>query len=260
MDTATAVSGAPIEVRGVEKVFTTDGRVTNAVSDVSFSAGPGQFISLIGPSGCGKTTVMKMIGGLLNPTAGQIGIGGMTPDQARRNQSFGFVFQDATLPAWRTLAQNVSLPLDVLRRPATEKRERTAELLELVGLTEFERHYPDQVSGGMQQRAAIARALSFRPSVLLMDEPFGALDMITRDRMCFELQRIWQTEKSTVIFVTHSIEEAVLLSDLVVVFSARPSRIVDIVPIELPRPRREEHRDDPAFAAYTRELRRMLDV
>ena len=252
--------GKRVDVSGAGKTFHTDGRTTQAVQDVSFTAEPGQFVSLIGPSGCGKTTVMRMVGGLLPPTTGTIQIDGLTPQQARRQQSFGFVFQEATLLAWRSLLDNVAVPLQVLRTPKPQREARARELLDLVGLADFADHYPDQVSGGMQQRCSIARALSFQPGVLLMDEPFGALDLITRDRMGFELQRIWTSERSTVLFVTHSIEEAVLLSDFVVVFSARPSRIRAIVPIDLERPRSVAHRDDPAYYNYVRDLRKMLDA
>ena len=251
--------GKRVELSGAHKTFRTGGRVTEAVGEVGFAAEPGQFISLIGPSGCGKTTVMRMVGGLLEPSSGSIRIDGEHPDRARKQQSFGFVFQEATLLAWRTLRDNVTLPLEVLGRPRQERQRRAEELLRLVGLEEFADHYPDQVSGGMQQRCSIARALSFQPGVLLMDEPFGALDLITRDRMGFELQRIWLAERSTVLFVTHSIEEAVLLSDTVMVFSARPSRIIAQVPIELPRPRTAELRDEPAYLEHVRELRKLLE-
>lgn len=253
------ISGAEVMLRDVAKTYATAGRVTEAVRDVTFTAGAGEFVSLVGPSGCGKTTVMKMVGDLLAPTAGQITIGGRSTEEARRARDLGFVFQEATLLGWRSLLDNVALPLQVLKQPKALRVDRARELLDLVGLSGFEQHYPDQVSGGMQQRASIARALSFGPAVLLMDEPFGALDLITRDKMCFELLRIWGEERKTVLFVTHSIQEAVLLSDKVAIFSSRPSRIRKVVDIELPRPRTVEMRDDPVFHEYVRDLRAMLE-
>lgn len=254
------VIGKEVSVSDVGKTFSTGSSTTFAVDGVSFIAKPGQFVSLIGPSGCGKTTVMRMVGGLISPSKGSISIDGATPDLARKSRSFGFVFQQATLLRWRTVLENIALPLQVFGLRKAERERKALELLDLVGLTDFANHYPDQISGGMQQRCSIARALSFEPGVLLMDEPFGALDMITRDRMGFELQRIWSSQQNTVLFVTHSIEEAVLLSDMVVVFSARPSRILDIVQIELERPRISEHRDDPRFRHHVQELRQMLEA
>ncbi|MFG1954852.1 ABC transporter ATP-binding protein [Micromonospora sp. NPDC048830] len=265
-DTPTAHSGGDagfgkkVVVSSVGKTFRTGGRITHAVEDATFIAEPGKFVSLIGPSGCGKTTVMRMVAGLLEPSTGTITIDGQSTTAARKQHAYGFVFQEATLLSWRTLLANVTMPLEVLGVGKAERRERGRQLLELVGLGDFLGHYPDQVSGGMQQRCSIARALSFQPGVLLMDEPFGALDLITRDRMGFELLRIWTAERSTVLFVTHSIEEAVLLSDVVLVFSARPGRIAEVVPIELPRPRTTDQRDDPRYHQYVRELRRMLDA
>lgn len=253
------MSGVAVEVRNVTKTFQTASHTTHAVAGATFHADPSEFVSLIGPSGCGKTTVMRMIGDLVAPTSGEILVAGEHPGQARRARTFGHVFQEATLLSWRNLLDNIVLPLKVLKVPTRETRVRGEELLDLVGLTEFASHFPDQVSGGMQQRAAIARALSFDPSVLLMDEPFGALDMITRDKMSFELQRIWMERKKTVVFVTHSITEAVLLSDRVVVFSSRPSHILEVVRIDLPRPRAAEHRDSREFLEYTRHLRGLLE-
>lgn len=259
VSTPVRAQGDEVALMEVAKTFRTAERVTHAVDDVSFTAGRSEFVSLIGPSGCGKTTVMKMVGDLLAPTSGTITIGGGTTQEARKARKLGFVFQEATLLGWRTLIDNVALPLEVLREPKSVRHERAGYLLDLVGLAGFENHYPDQVSGGMQQRASIARALSFSPSVLLMDEPFGALDLITRDRMCFELLRIWEEERKTVLFVTHSITEAVLLSDKVAIFSSRPSRIREYVEIDLPRPRTVEMRDDPRFHEYVREFRAMLE-
>lgn len=254
------MSGAAIALNDVGKTFQAREGVIDAVGAVSFDAAPNEFISLIGPSGCGKTTIMRMIGDLLSPSQGSILVDGESPAAARRKRQFGFVFQEATLLEWRTLLGNVVLPLEVLHVDRAAQLSRGRELLRLVGLQDFEHHYPDQVSGGMQQRAAIARALSFDPSVLLMDEPFGALDMITRDRMSFELLRIWEETRKTVVFVTHSIQEAVLLSDKVVVFSGRPSRILEVVQIDLPRPRVVAHRDDARYLDYTHHLRGLLEA
>lgn len=251
--------GANVAVEHVSKTFQGAKGSTEALRDVSFNADAGEFVSIIGPSGCGKTTIVRMIGDLIAPTSGTISVDGMSPSMARENRRFGFVFQRATLLEWRDLKGNVMLPLDVLRWPRDRKRRRTEALLELVGLAEFANHHPDQVSGGMQQRVSIARALSFDPGILIMDEPFGALDMITRDRMGFELLRIWKESQKTVLFVTHSIEEAVLLSDKVVAMGARPGQVQEVVEIELERPRTIEHRRDPRFIEYTQTLRTLLE-
>lgn len=251
--------GAAVTLRGVSKTFNANGVPTQAVKDVSFDVGAGQFVSLIGPSGCGKTTIAKMVGDLIAPTVGHIAVGGQLPSVVRQQRRVGFVFQAPTLIEWRTLAHNVSFPLDILGWSKNDKQRRALELLELVGLGGFANHFPDEVSGGMKQRASIARALSFDPSVLIMDEPFGALDMITRDRMAFELLRIWTEHTKTVLFITHSIEEAVLLSDKVIAFTDRPARISEIVDVCLPRPRTAAHREDPVFVALTSRLRKLLE-
>lgn len=248
-----------IEIQEVSKRFPVEGAFTQALDNVSFDVGRNEFISLIGPSGCGKTTILKLIGDILPPSSGNIRIDGKTPSQARHDRYFGFVFQDPVLLPWRTTQHNVGLFHEIIgdaNRP--EVRQHVRDLIELVGLTGFERHYPGELSGGMQQRVSIARALSFDPQILLMDEPFGALDMITRDKMGAELLRIWERAKKTVLLVTHSITEAVFLSDRVVVFSARPARVVRIVEVTLPRPRPPEIRDQPIFYEYTRELRGLL--
>jgi len=219
----------------------------------------GEFVSLIGPSGCGKSTLLRLVSGLVGPTSGRISVGGLTPIDARRGRQFGIVFQSPVLFDWRTVEENVALPLQVFGIPRRRISERVLELTRMVGLTEFLGHYPWQLSGGMQQRVAIARALTFGPPFLLMDEPFGALDMITRDRMATELLRIWAANPgTTVMFITHSIAEAVLLSDRVVVMCPRPGRVERVVDIDLPRPRTEAVRQSAAFFAYDTELRRML--
>ncbi|MGH2406849.1 MAG: ABC transporter ATP-binding protein [Candidatus Limnocylindrales bacterium] len=249
-----------ISVEGVSKVFETSERTrTAALDDVSFAIRVGEFVSLIGPSGCGKSTILRLVSGLLEPSGGHITVQGVAPVEARRKRQFGIVFQSPVLFDWRTVESNVALPLEVMHEPKAKAAERVDELLELVGLTTFRRHYPWQLSGGMQQRVAIARALTYAPPFLLMDEPFGALDMITRDRMANELLRIWaNTAGTTVLFITHSIPEAVLLSDRVVVMSTRPGRVMTTVDIELPRPRTEAVRESQAFFRYENELRGLL--
>ncbi len=249
-----------IAVDHVTKRFETGGdRGTVALDDVTFGIRVGEFVSLIGPSGCGKSTLLRLVSGLVTPTAGTIRVNGLGPLEARRKRQFGIVFQAPVLFDWRTVDANVGLPLQVFRRPKAEIAHRVRELTDMVGLADFRDHYPWQLSGGMQQRVSIARALTFAPPFLLMDEPFGALDMITRDRMGNELLQIWAaTPGTTVMFITHSIPEAILLSDRVVVMSAHPGRIVTTVDIELPRPRTEAVRESAAFYRYENELRRMF--
>ncbi len=209
-----------------------------ALQDVSLVVPAGRFTSIIGPSGCGKSTLLRLIADVLAPSSGRIMIGGAPPVQARREHAIGFVFQQPTLLPWRTIRQNVALPLTVVGRGSARWSDRTPdELLELVGLSGFEQALPAELSGGMQQRAAIARALILRPDVLLLDEPFGALDEITRQRMNLELLRIWSESGTTALLVTHSIAEAVFMSDDVVVMSPRPGRITATLPVTLPRPR-----------------------
>ncbi|WP_310529604.1 ABC transporter ATP-binding protein [Nocardioides sp.] len=224
-----APQAAAIEVVGVDRVFRRRRDEVVALSDVSVSVAAGEFVSLIGPSGCGKSTLLRLVADLDSPTAGAISVFGKTTRQARRDQDYGIAFQQAGLLPWRTVASNIELPLKLHGVGAGERRARSAELLELVGLQDFGRHHPDQLSGGMQQRVAIARALAESPRLLLMDEPFGALDEITRERMQNELVRICRETSAAVLFVTHSIPEAVFLSDRVVVMSPRPGRIVDVV-------------------------------
>jgi NitT/TauT family transport system ATP-binding protein len=248
-----------ISVRDVSKRFTASKSSTQALEDASFDIRAGEFVSLIGPSGCGKSTLLRLVAGLMTPSAGTLTVNGLTPREARRQRQFGIVFQSPVLFDWRTVEDNIGLPLQVFRRPKNEIRERVAELAGTVGLGDFLGHYPWQLSGGMQQRVAIARALTFHPPFLLMDEPFGALDMITRDRMGTELLRIWAaTPGTTVMFITHSISEAVLLSDRVVVMSARPGRVVRVVDVDLPRPRTEAVRESREFFEFDTELRRLL--
>jgi NitT/TauT family transport system ATP-binding protein len=249
-----------IEIEDVGKRFPVRDGFMDALARVSLQVSPNEFVALIGPSGCGKTTLLKLIGDIFPVSSGAIRVAGKTPSQARKERSFGFVFQDAVLLPWRSVEDNVFLFHEVMgdhRR--AETRQRVRSLIELVGLAGFERHRPHELSGGMQQRVAIARALSFDPRILLMDEPFGALDAITRDKMGFELLRIWEHARKTVLLVTHSISEAVYLADRVVAFSARPGRVLRIVDIDLPRPRPPELRDEPIFHEYVRELRGLLE-
>jgi NitT/TauT family transport system ATP-binding protein len=248
-----------IAVSEVTKVFGGSRGSVCALTQVSFSVEAGCFVSLIGPSGCGKSTLLQLIAGLDVPSSGTIQVNGMSPLQARRKREFGIVFQQPVLFDWRTVEANVALPLQIMGWPGSEIRPRVDHLLQLVGLEAFVKHHPWQLSGGMQQRVAIARALTFQPSFLLMDEPFGALDMMTRDRMGVELLRIWAgAPGTTVLFITHSIPEAVLLSDRIIVMSERPGRILKEVEVDLPRPRNGEIRESEAFFRLESEIRRIL--
>ncbi|HSH81282.1 MAG TPA: ABC transporter ATP-binding protein [Herpetosiphonaceae bacterium] len=247
-----------ISVDNVNKTFESAGGPVTALSHVSLQVAPGEFISLIGPSGCGKSTLMRLISDLTQPSSGAISVKGKPPARAREDRDYGIVFQSPVLYDWRTVQRNVELPLEIMGLQAAERTRRAEELLQMVGLGDFRRAYPWQLSGGMQQRVAIARALVFSPSILLMDEPFGALDEITRERMQQELLQIWSRAKATVIFVTHSIPEAVFLSDRVVVMSPRPGRVEGIVNIDLPRPRNIETRQDPRFFTLATAVREQL--
>jgi NitT/TauT family transport system ATP-binding protein len=229
-----------------------------ALEDISLKVEPGEFVSLIGPSGCGKSTLLRLVGDLLTPTAGEITVNGKAPSQARIDRDYGMVFQSATLLDWRTVLDNVALPLEIMDMPRSERERTAGEMLELVQLGAFAHHHPYELSGGMQQRVAIARALSFRPSLLLMDEPFGALDEMTRERMQMELLRIWRETGTTVVFVTHSIPEAVFLSTRVVVMSPRPGRIAGVIEIPLAQPRVFETREEPLFYDMLTRLREAL--
>jgi NitT/TauT family transport system ATP-binding protein len=245
-----------VQARGVSKVFAKGG--VTALQDIDLDVARGEFVSLIGPSGCGKSTLLRVIGDLVEPTAGEILVNGKPAHRARLDRDYGIVFQAAVLYDWRTVAKNIALPLELLGWSRARRAERVAEMLELVELEGFERHYPWQLSGGMQQRVSIARALSFSPALLLMDEPFGALDEMTRERLNDELLRIWAETGSTVIFVTHSISEAVYLSTRVVVMSARPGRITTVIPIDLAQPRTFATREDPRFFELVTEVREAL--
>ena len=245
-----------VSLSGVSKEFGQGGVV--AVQGIDLAIGEREFVSLIGPSGCGKSTLLRIIGDLIEPSRGEVTVKGKTAHAARLGRDYGIVFQDAVLFDWRTVAKNISLPLEMMGWDRAKRAERVKELVELVELTGFESHHPWQLSGGMQQRVSIARALSFDPALLLMDEPFGALDEMTRERLNLELLRIWEASGSTVVFVTHSISEAVFLSTRVVVMSARPGRIVGIVDVDLPQPRTADTREEPRFGELIREVRRLL--
>jgi NitT/TauT family transport system ATP-binding protein len=248
-----------ISAKDVNKIFSSgeDNQVI-ALQNINLDIRAGEFISLIGPSGCGKSTLLRLIANLLKPTTGEMKVNGKDAQQARLDRDYGMVFQAATLYDWRTVSKNVELPLEIMRYPASERKIRAQKMLELVELGKFGNHYPWQLSGGMQQRVAIARALAFEPALLLMDEPFGALDEFTRERMNMELLRIWQRTKTTVIFVTHSIPEAIFLSTRVVVMSPRPGRITAVVDTDLPYPRVFETRESPRFFEKVNEVRELL--
>ena len=232
----------------------------HALKEIDLQIEQNDFISLIGPSGCGKSTLLRVVGDLIQPTSGMATINGKSARQARLDQDYGIVFQAATLYDWRTVAKNVQLPLELMQFSRTEKDRRTQAMLELVELTDFAAHYPWQLSGGMQQRVAIARALSFEPSILLMDEPFGALDEMTRERLNLELLNIWRKTNTTVLFVTHSITEAVFLSTRVIVMSARPGRITADIAIDLSQPRNAETRSNVRFFELETEVREALRI
>ncbi len=229
-----------------------------ALHEVSLDIRQGEFVSLIGPSGCGKTTLLRVIADLEPITAGQVLVNGRTPHDARLARAYGYVFQAAALLPWRTVLSNVMLPLELQGRQPDEAREIARTQLARVGLDQFERKYPWQLSGGMQQRVSIARALGFEPKLLMMDEPFGALDEITRDDLNAQLQQLWRREQRTVIFVTHSISEAVYLSTRIVVMSPRPGRIVKVIDSPLPAERTLAMRDTPEFMALAHEVREAL--
>lgn len=245
-----------VEALNLGKKFGTGSEAVTALSGIDLSVESGEFVSLIGPSGCGKSTLLRLIGDLTRPTSGGITINGKSAEQARRDRDYGIVFQKATLLDWRTVSKNVELPLEIMDEDG--RAERAAEMLELVQLEDFASHYPWQLSGGMQQRVAIARALAFKPSLLLMDEPFGALDEMTRELMQQEVLRIWTETGTTVVFVTHSIPEAVFLSTRVVVMSARPGRISHVIDTSLPHPRAEDTRESTAYYDKVTEVREAL--
>ena len=254
----TSAASPVISVAGVSKVFDTAAGQTHALEGIDLSIERDEFVSLIGPSGCGKSTLLRLIGDLTTPTAGSVTINGKPARQARLDRDYGIVFQAPVLFDWRTVEANVALPLEVKGASATDRDRRTKAMLDLVELHDFARHYPYQLSGGMQQRVSIARALALEPSILLMDEPFGALDEMTRERMNAEVQRIWLSTGTTVVFVTHSIPEAVFLSTKVVVMSPRPGRISRVIDVDLPRPRTDDTRETARYFELITEVRETL--
>ena len=248
-----------VRLEGLEKTFALpSGETMTAVTGIDLELRRGEFVSLIGPSGCGKSTLLRLIGDLTQPSAGSVTVNGKRAHQARLDRDYGMVFQAPVLFEWRTVEENVRLPLELTGQDRAARDARVREMLALVELTDFARHHPYQLSGGMQQRVAIARALTFSPSILLMDEPFGALDEMTRERMNSEVLRIWEQTGITVVFVTHSIPEAVFLSSRVVVMSARPGRITRVVEIDLPRPRGVETRESRRYFEMVTEVREAL--
>jgi NitT/TauT family transport system ATP-binding protein len=263
MDSQSAFVGKPVaadrplvvDIRDLSLTFeTSDGQV-NALAGVDLQIAEGEFVSFIGPSGCGKTTLLRIIADLEQPTAGTISVNGVSPEEARLKRAYGYVFQAPALYPWRTLERNVMLPLELMGIPPEARKERAARYLALVNLSGFERKFPWQLSGGMQQRASIARALSFDPMLLLMDEPFGALDEIVRDHLNEQLLRLWDKTGKTVAFVTHSIPEAVFLSTKIVVMSPRPGRIIDVIACDFPRDRTLEIRETPQFIEIAHRVR-----
>ncbi len=249
--------GPFLRVKGLRMAYRrTDGWLP-VLAGVSFEAAEGEFLCLVGPSGCGKTTLLRLVAGLERPTGGQVYLAGMEVDRPRR--TVGIVFQQPTLMAWRTVEENAALPLEVAGMPGEEARKKARELLDLVGLAGFERVYPAQLSGGMAQRVALVRALAHSPRLLLLDEPFGALDALTRERMAQELLRIWQAWHKTVVMVTHSVSEAILLADRVLVLGPRPASIVAEVRVDLPRPRTAEMLESPELGVLARRVRKALD-
>ncbi len=244
-----------IEANALNLTFETNDGPVHALRDVSLAINKGDFVSFIGPSGCGKTTFLRVIADLEQPTGGQVSVNGMSPEEARKARAYGYVFQAAGLYPWRTIAGNIRLPLEIMGYSKAEQRERSERVLKLVELSGFGGKYPWQLSGGMQQRASIARALAFDADILLMDEPFGALDEIVRDRLNEELLNLWKRTQKTICFVTHSIPEAVFLSTKIVVMSPRPGRITDVIDSPLPLERPLDIRDTPEFIEVAHRVR-----
>ena len=247
-----------IMAKGLNLTFQTADGPVHALKDVNLSIGKGEFVSFIGPSGCGKTTFLRCIAALEQPTGGTLSVNGMTADEARQSRAYGYVFQAAGLYPWRTIIGNVKLPLEIMGFSKVDQEEKARKVLELVELSGFGGKFPWQLSGGMQQRASIARALAFDADILLMDEPFGALDEIVRDRLNEELLRLWARTQKTIAFVTHSIPEAVYLSTKIVVMSPRPGRITDVIDSPLPRERPLDIRDSQAFIEIAHRVREGL--
>jgi len=252
---STGNAASVIDIRGLSLTFETNDGPVQALSNIDLDIKRGEFVSFIGPSGCGKTTLLRVIADLERPTGGSITVNGVSPEEARLARAYGYVFQAAALYPWRTIARNVALPLEIMGLAKAERERRVADNLALVNLSGFERKYPWQLSGGMQQRASIARALAVEPELLLMDEPFGALDEIVRDHLNEQLLKLWAKTQKTVVFVTHSIPEAVFLSTKIVVMSPRPGRVTDIIDCGFPRDRTLDIRETPAFLEVAARVR-----
>ncbi len=247
-----------IEIDGVTKTYASDAGDITALEGIDFDIAPREFVGIVGPSGCGKSTLLRCVGGLIAASAGEVRIGGEVVRAPDRR--IGYVFQRAVLLPWRRVLDNVMLPFEIMRRPTDEDRRKALEVLDMVGLSEYLHHRPGELSGGMQQRVSVARALAVEPSILLMDEPFGALDAQTRDQMNLELLRIWHESQTTVVFVTHDIGEALFLSDRVMVMSARPGTVQDVIDVDLPRPRTFEGVEgDERFWALRTRIREQLN-
>ncbi len=257
-DQTRAADAPAIEIRDLSLIFATADAPVIALSNIDLSIKKGEFVSFIGPSGCGKTTLMRVIADLEHQTEGEITVNGVSPREARLARAYGYVFQAPALFAWRNVLRNVTLPLEIMGLAREECLRRAAKYLEMVGLNGFERKFPWQLSGGMQQRVSIARALSFEPQLLLMDEPFGALDEITRDHLNEHLLRLWEQTRKTVVFVTHSISEAVYLSTKIVVMSPRPGRIMEVIDSNLPAKRTLDIRETPEFLTVAHRVREAL--
>jgi NitT/TauT family transport system ATP-binding protein len=245
-----------LEAIDLSKQYTTRQGQLSAIEDVSFAVAEGEFLCIVGPSGCGKTTLLRLLAGLVLPDRGQVRLNGQPVQGPCRE--IGFVFQKANLMPWRSVFDNVLLPLQIQHMPASEAEQQASQALELVGLTEFAANYPRELSGGMEQRVAIARALAHQPEILLLDEPFGALDALTRERLNHELLRVWEISRKTVVMVTHDIREAVFLADRVLVLSQRPGRVAAVVPVTLPRPRSPSLIYSEAFGALAYEVRQAI--
>ncbi len=256
---ASVNNNVEISLDKIGMVYEADGKDVTALTNVSIDINKGEFVSLLGPSGCGKTTLLRIIADLLTPTSGEITVGGVTPKEARLNRKYGIVFQGAVLYDWRTVMKNIMLPLEIMHISKAEKIERAEKMLELVGLSEFAEHYPRQLSGGMQQRVGIARALAINPEILLMDEPFSALDEFTREKLHEDLLRIWRKTNKTVVFVTHNISESVFLSDRVCVLSPHPGRLSAVIDIDLPRPRTPELKNTKEFNDLVAKVRNSFE-
>lgn len=248
-----------VDIEGVSVHFTSERGTVTALENVDLKLDEGSFLVLLGPSGCGKSTLLRVMADLITPSAGSVSVFGGTPEAARQRRDIGFVFQDSALLPWRTVLENVSLPLEVGGGPRREGRE-PRELLNMVGLGGWENSYPQELSGGMRQRVSIARALVGEPKLLLMDEPFGALDEITRDRLNEELLRLWEATAMTVVFVTHSIYEATFLGQKVMLLTAHPGRVREMVELNLPEPRHAASKETPEFVGYASQLRKILET